>query len=750
MDAPRLSPIQHDYQPERLFQDQSIARVIGLLIGIVRRQFPLLIVIIALTMALGVVHLMSTPATYTAHAMLMIDSGKVMRETQQQSTGRSFVYINSAELATQLEVLKSDNIGLAVIKDQHLTGNPAFVGSTASDTRSESELSRTALGTFLGHRTVARVGESYILNIGYTAPDPGLAGQIANATADAYIVDQFESKYQTTRRANVWLQERIKDLRAQAAAADRAVFDYKEKNKIIEVGGGGTNNTSPRLLGDEQVAQLNMQLISARAAMAEANARLERINEIMNQDVPDAGTTDSLQSSVIGRLRNQYLDLAARERIFSVRYGANHLAVVNLRTQMVELRRSIADELNRIAQSYKSDYEIVKARAQTLATNLAGLISNTQLTNRDRIGLRDLESTAQVYHSIYDSFLNRYMEATQQQSFPITEARVISSATPGFKSGPNTRSILGSAAFFGVMIGFAACFLREMVDRVFRTRHQVEEVLRTNCLAVLPALTTSASDDAQGVHEQAESGERIIADRHRTFSRVVDDPRSAFAEGFRSIKVAADIAGAIRENKIIGVTSSVPKEGKSTIASNLAELMAHSGKRVILVEGDLRNRTLSRNLARGAETGLLEVLAGKIDLQHAVYTDSRTGLTFLPAMIDSRLAHTEEIVGSKMFKQLLDGLRQDYDYIIVDLPPLAPVSDARATAGIIDSYIYVIEWGQTKINVVQHHLAAAGELYDRLLGVVLSKANFKVLTRYEEYYGKNYYKNYAARYGYGG
>jgi polysaccharide biosynthesis transport protein len=778
MDAPRLSPVQNQYQSERGFQDQpdSLSRLLDQLIGLVRRQLLLIVVISVLIMALGFGYLMTTPATYTAHAKLVIDSSKV-RALQQQQMALAGVPIDFTEVETQVEVLKSDNIGLAVVKDQHLTENPAFVGGTEegllqrvftkvtglfgsgpvnpTDTRSQSELTRTALGTLLGQRTVTRLLDTYVLDIGYSAQDPNLAAKMANAIADAYIVDQFEAKYQTTRRAGVWLQDRIKELRAQAAAADLAVSDYKEKNKIVDLGGGGTN-VNPRLLGDEQVAQLNVQLITGRAATAEAKARLDRINEIINQDVPDAGTVDSLQSSVIARLRNQYLDLAARERIFADRYGKNHLAVVNLRTQMVELRRSIADELNRIGQSYKSDYEIAKARVQTLETSLAGLISNTQLTNRDRIGLRDLESTARVYHSIYDNFLSRYMESTQQQSFPITEARVISQAAPpNYRSAPSTRTVLGAAAFLGVILGFAAGFLREAVDRVFRTRHQIEEILRTNCLAVLPRLTTSvavvsgADDDAQGLREQTMPGKKFVTDGHGFFRHVLEEPRSLFAEGLRSIKVAADIASAIKENKIIGVTSSVAKEGKSTIASNFAELMAHAGKRVILVDGDLRNLTLSRSLGRGATAGLLEVLAGQIDLRHVVYTDSRSGLTFLPAVIDSRLAHTDEILASKMFKRLLDALRSDYDYIIVDLPPLAPVSDARATAGIIDSYIYVIEWGRTKINVVQHQLAAAPELYDRLLGIVLSKANIKILARYEQYYGRNYYKNYDARYGYG-
>ena len=192
---------------------------------------------------------------------------------------------------------------------------------------------------------------------------------------------------------------------------------------------------------------------SARAAAEEAKARLERITDVMKKDVPDATVdatvTDSLHSEVINRLRNQYLDLAAKEAIWSARYGANHLATVNLRTQMTELRRSILDELGRIAQGYKSDYEIAKSRVEGLERNLEGLVANSQVTNRDKLGLRDLESTAKVYHTLYDSFLQRYMEAIQQQSFPITEARVISlAAAPQHKSGPLTFVVLGIAACY--------------------------------------------------------------------------------------------------------------------------------------------------------------------------------------------------------------------------------------------------------------------------------------------------------------
>jgi len=769
MDVRRLSTIQGDYQTDP-FQSQSeaLSRLLERLTGLIRRQYLLIVIIVAFTTAIGGVYLMTTPAVYSARARLLIDSGTVRAVQQQMVPSNIYVPIDFSAIMTQVEVLKSDSIALTVIKNLHLAENPAFVGRTEQgllqvllgpltklsgtaaveppDTRSEAELTRAALGTLQAQRTVSRVAETYVLDIGYTASNPDLAAKMANALADAYIDDQLDSKYQTTRRANVWLLDRIKELRTQAAAADGAVFDYKEKNKIVDVG--------TRLLDDEQVTQLNSQLVSARTHMADTEARLDRINEIMKQDVPDAGTADSLSSGVIVGLRTKYLDLAAREHIFSERYGANHLAVVNLRTQMTELRRSMADELNRIAESQKSDYEIAKARVQAIKTDLEKFISKTQLINRDRIGLSDLETKAKIYHSIYDAFLNRYMETTQQQSFPITDAHVITKAE-GYQSGPNTHKIMAATIFFGLMLGFGAAFVREAVDRVFRTRQQVESILRTNCLAVLPRLSTSAtvasgaSDNAQTARQQTGTAEKFVTDLNGFFSRVVEEPRSLFAEGFRSIKVAADIASAIKENKIIGVTSSVPKEGKSTVASNLAELMAHASKRVILIDGDLRNLTLSRGLGRGATAGLLQVLAGQIDLHNAVYTDPRSGLKFLPAVIESRLAHTDEILASKSFRRLLDALRPDYDYIIIDLPPLAPVSDARATAGIIDSYIYVIEWGRTKINVVQHHLTAAPEVQDRLLGVVLSKADIKTLARYEQYYGRNYYKYYDARYGYG-
>ena len=419
--------------------------------------------------------------------------------------------------------------------------------------------------------------------------------------------------------------------------------------------------------------------------------------------------------------------------------------------------------------------------------------------------MSDLESTAQVYHTLYDNFLQRYMEAIQQQSFPITEARVISpAAPPDLKSGPVAWLVLGIAVLFGTAAGFGVATIREAIDRVFRTVRQVETDLQASCLAVLPKLTDlnvgkkeknepgkrqkggasskpvsglsiappspeRADLESQGASQATiteitrseltrnaakkdyttqspDKAKRIIVARQPFMRQAVEEPLPHFAEAFRSIKVGVDTNRLRSHSKVIGLTSTLPGEGKSTVSSNLSELIAHAGKRVVLLDCDLRNPSLTRALARGARSGLLEVLGGHVALDDALYVDEETGLAFLPAVIKADLAYSNEVLASDAFRSFLEDLQNSYDYIVVDLPPVAPVVDVRATTQVIDTYIYVVEWGKTKRSLVQHQLASIPDLQDRLLGIVLNKADVRVLERYEDHYGKYYHK----AYGYGG
>jgi succinoglycan biosynthesis transport protein ExoP len=253
-------------------------------------------------------------------------------------------------------------------------------------------------------------------------------------------------------------------------------------------------------------------------------------------------------------------------------------------------------------------------------------------------------------------------------------------------------------------------------------------------------------DSRQGKAVSQATSEKKPSSPSDAFLReVVNDPLSGFAEALRSIKVAADISGSDGNQRVIGITSTLPGEGKSTVASNLAQLIAHSGKRVVLLDGDLRNPTLTRMLIPDSRASVLEVLDNKLPLKDVVRFDEQTGLCFVPARLKSRLVHTNEILASDPFRKFVQDLRSSYDYVLIDLPPLAPVVDVRATTKFVDTYIYVVEWGKTPKNLVQQQLSNAPEIYDLLLGVVLNKADIRVVGRYEGYY---YNKKYYGRYGY--
>ena len=763
--------------PEHQFRidGTSTKELIERLTGIVRRQYPIIVFISACVIALSLVYLYTTPKQYTSHAKFLIDTTRMRALLRQPKVIDDELPLDDAQVETEIEVLKSEQIGLSVVKDLKLTEDPEFVGSqtglidtifklifspfssgavSSHGAVSEDELTRTALGRFQSHRDVKRVAMTYVLDLSYTSLNPGRAAVLANAVADAYLVGKLEAKFQASNRVAKWLQDRVAELRQQAMTADRAVLEFKEQKNIIDTGSVSAAGTG-RLLVDQRVVDLDAELAKARADTAEAKARLDRIQVVMTQGIPDAAVADSLSSTIIGQMRSQYLDLDRRYRVYKERYGPTHLQVIALQTTMTELRRSMADELGRIGEVYKSNYEIAKAREASLEKSLAQQISGAQLTGRERLGLAELESRAKAYHSAHDSFIQRYMEVTEQQSLPVTEARVITPASPGGVSSPRTSKILLISGMLGLMLSFGVAFLRESMDSVFRTGRQVEKTLNTICLSILP-IAKNVTSPVSASNETRNSAVKRVGPAKEfnpktagLFRYVLDEPLSAFAEGVRAVKVATDISGSIKKNKVIGITSSLPNEGKSMVASNFAELIAHAGRKVILIDCDLRNPTLSRKLVAKADVGLLEVIGGKIGLHEAIYTDNRSGLAFLPTVIELRLAHSSEILASAVFSQLIDGLCKNYDYIIIDLPPLGPVVDARAAAAVVDSYIFVIEWGRTRINMVEHQLRSAPEIFERLLGVVLNKASAKLLNRYEGYYGRYYYKkNYYAQYGY--
>jgi succinoglycan biosynthesis transport protein ExoP len=710
----------------------------------IARQWRVIALAVAFGVLLGALYIAVSPTLYTAQADMLMDTKRVTWTQTEMATDTRTV--EDASVDSEIETTKSERVAMMVIRRLDLTADPEFVGQhglvrrvlallhvTSAPSHPEPQLSeeeqmRRALGVVKGNLRVLRLGRSYIEQIQFTSLNRDKAAKIANAFADAYIEDQLQAKYEATRRASEWLQQRIGELRKQASDAFKAVQDYKSDNGII-IGVDG------KLASEVELDQLGAALAKARADTTQAKAKFDRISRVLEQrtdtgnfDIPDPVVTDALSNPVITRLRQQFLDDQNKESEWSSRYGPDHTAARNLRAEMAGLQRAIWDEVSRIAESYKSELQIAKSQEEAIDKRMQEVFQNSGSARQSQVRLRELETAANSYRGIYETFLSRFTQSVQQQSFPSTEARVVTFASPPFlPSSPKIALSIALAGVCGLGFGVLLAFGREQLNRRIHTRAQIEELLNTSCLAVLPLFRS----------EKGVLGRPWPVEGSQAFHQILDAaPFSGTAEALRYIKVAIDLhpTGA----KTIGMISALPGEGKTTVATSFAAFVAKSGARTLLIDADLRNPSMTRTLGYSNAPGLLNVVAEHTDYKELVISDSKLKFDFLPASTRIRTSNSSDILSSPIVRDTLKSASAEYDYVLVDLPPVLPVVDVKAAAHLFDAFVLVVEWGSTTSDEIMKAVAASPVLSERLLGVILNKADEVVMRRFEGYSDRRY------------
>src|SRR5438552_13769880 len=468
------------------------------------RQWRLIALVTGLGITVSAIFIAISPSRYTAQADMIIDTKRVTWTQSEMSTDNRMV--EDASVESEIETTRSEKVAISVIRKLHLTEDPEFVGVGQSLKRrlfslfkltsgpepepSNDELMRRALGGVKANLRVTRLGRSYIEQIAFTSLDGEKAANVANAFADAYIEDQLQAKFEATRRASVWLEQRIGELRQQASDAYREVQDFKSKNSII-IGVEG------KLASEVELDQLGIALAKARADTSQARAKLDRITRVLEQrtnkesfNIPDPVVTDALSNPVITKLRQQFLDDQNKETEWSTRYGADHQAARNLRAEMAALQHAIWDEISRIAESYKSELQIAKSQEESIDKRMVEVFQQSAETRQSQVRLRELETAANTYRGIYETFLSRFTQSVQQQSFPSTEARVVTVASPPrAPSSPKIALTLALATLCGLGLGIMSALARQQMNRQIHTRAQLEKLLGISCLAVLPAFS---------------------------------------------------------------------------------------------------------------------------------------------------------------------------------------------------------------------------------------------------------------------
>jgi len=677
---------------------------------------------------------------YTATSLVLIDP----REQQviDIEAVMSGLPPDSAAIDSEVEVLRSRTLAARAVKQLDLIEDPEFNSAltepgllaaldprswfSRAQTLSEEERERLeenrVISQFQQRLGVGRRGLTYVISISFRSQDPDKASMIANTMADLYVLEQLEAKYEATRRANEWLNDRLSELRAEVRGAQEAVEIYRTENNLV--------GTSGLTVNDQQLAELNGQLILARADLAEEEAKFNRYRELRRSGSGADTLADVLQSPVIAQLRQQEAEVARRLAELSSRYGDRHPEMIKVRAERRDLAVAINREVSRTLANVENEVAVTRTRVASLEKSLRELEGRSGEGGLKEVRLRELESDAEAVSTLYESFLERFRQTSEQTDLQEADARILSEATtPIDPSFPNKMLFTALAIVFSGALGVGLAFLLEHLDDAFSSVSQLEKALQLPHLASVPDVR-SQTGGAGGVENP--------------FDVILRKPLSAYSEAFRSLRSAIALSDVDNPPCIIHITSALPGDGKTTTAISLARASVSAGVKTILIDCDLRRPSVHRAFGQQPDTGIVEYLSGKATLEEAVMKDPEGTLAYLP--VKSGAANPPDVLSSQHMQKLLAELRETYDQIIIDSAPVLPVVDSQVLSRLADKVVFVVKWRDTPRDAAANAVRDLKAHGADLAGVVLEQLDLNKQKRYGYGDSSYYYGRYSKYY----
>jgi len=724
---------------------------------ILRRRWRFVVITACAFTAAALVYVLSATIQYTATSTVLVDPRRANVVDTTQTVLSNFG-TDDATIESQTLLIKSVVILRKVVDRMKLASDEEFVppptllgtirglfrtSSSSSSLSPEAAAASRAVDALQRQLKVIRQGTTFLVDINVNSESPTKAASIANAIADAYFEEQVRSKYEATRIAAGWLSGQLESLKQRVTASEKAVEDYRTANNLT-VSQGVTVN-------DQQMTDLNNKLIEARVQTAEARAKYDQVQQMAKSGVDPGSTNAAISSEMITKLRTQYADIAKTSADLTARYGNQHPQVANVRAQLRDTQRLINEEVKRLVQSTKHDYDVAQSREKSLQESFEQLQGVSNVSNQALVHLHELRREAEANRTLYESYLARYKETSAQESLEMPDSRIVTRASiPIAPSFPKSTLIIGFALVLGLGIGCAAAFLADFLDRRVKTLDEAEELLGLPALAAVPLV------DVRDLARRAKRG-RAALDRHDPNATgllppalqpplmryATEEPSSLFAESVRAIRLSIQRALRIKPAQIILVTSAIDNEGKTTLAVNVALSLAALGYRTLLVDCDMRNPETTRSLAPRARSGLLQVALGKEPIERAILVDRGSGLSVLPAPLNAYSHATSELMFSERIDVVFELLRQHYELIVLDCPPLLPLVDGRALAEHADQILLALAWDKTPREAALDAVELLGPVRDRILGTVLTRVDMHRLRHYDYYSSSAYIKPYA-------
>ncbi|HEY8572886.1 GumC family protein [Phenylobacterium sp.] len=707
-----------------------------------RRRLKLFSAVAATVLVLAILLTLQATPKYTATANVMLDP-RQERVTNVQEV-LSGLPADTAVVDTEVEVLRSRQLAERVVTalklDQdpefnHAIAEPTGVGAVtalfqranptaAQLTPVEAQKQRErVVDAVLANLSVKRAGLTYIIDVAFESEAPSKAARIANQFAELYLLEQMEAKFDATQQATRWLNSRLDELRGQVLADEAAVQQFKIANNLLSA--SGTNLT------EQEISNYNQTLAQARAQVAEDEARLTTARAQLARGSTGEDVGEALSSPVVQKLREQRTELSARVADLQGRYGERHPEMLKAKRELQDIDTQIQAEIRRLISNLEAKAQVSRQRAGAIGGSLGGARGALEANNRAMVRLNELQRTSEASRTLYESYLNRYKETSTQQGIEQSDARVVSKAKiPTAQSSPKVALNLALGLLLALGCGVGAIVLAEMLDAGLGTAEDVERRLETTYLGSIPLLS-SVADEAKGASP---------------IDYIVAKPLSSFSEAFRNLRTSILYARLGEQVKVVAITSALPGEGKTTTSICLGRASALQGARTIVVDCDLRRRTVNRVLGSEPKAGLLEVLSGEATLKDAVQVDDQSGASFLA--ISKSNVTPKDVFGTAAMDRLLTELRSRYDLIILDTAPVLPVADTRVLAPKADAVIFLARWRKTPQHAIEAAFRLLGGTGAHLGGVALTQVDMKAQTRYgygdPGYYYAEYKKYYVS------
>ncbi len=710
-----------------------------------RRRLPVFFLVILAVFSTVAFFTFQAVPIYSTSASVIIDS----REKNVVDFGSvlSGLPPDSAIVDTEVEILRSRSLARKVVQKLDLTKSPEFnpflrepssmdqakasvkglvlglfgggrddsleTESSQPDPRLEMDVT---ISTFLAKTSASRIGATYGISVGADSRDPEMAAAIANGIAEQYLVEQLDAKYEATRRANAWIEDRLADLRDELNDAESLVEAYRSASGLFMAGA--------TTLNEQQMTDLNAQLIVQRADLAEREARLNSVRQAAEAGNSADASSEALQSAVIADLRRQQAEIDREKADLENRYLPNHPEIQRINQQTSNINAQIRTEIRRIVSNLENEVTISRQRLNSLERNLSSMRATLSENNRASVRLRELERNAEAARTTYETYLERYKQIDDQENLAEADARILSQAmVPTAPSFPKTSLNLVIGLLLGGFVGVGVIVIIETLNSQLSTGEEIEQSFKVPFLGVFPLLSR--------------------VDRKDPAKYLVNNPMSSYAEALRNLRASLIFADLDSKIQTVTLTSSQPNEGKSTLTYGLGRMSAMCGSKTLIVDGDFRRRQLStRAVSDVGELGFLECLFGECSVEEAVKVDEKTGLHILP-LTENRNT-PRDVFGSKVFNDLLEELKREYDLIIFDTGPILLMSETRVLASKVDQVVVVAQWLKTNRSALKETLSVLADFGASITGVLLNQVDVKKY--HDRGYGHSGYSSYSSYY----